>query len=278
MGTDCPYSTKYQCIPKHVAPILISPLRLPLPEADVRGRFRIRCCCSPGAGQHRVLTPEPPTQLQPGPAGRHISVHGITSEVSEISISSSLLHPTNPELREGWSVEQCHKSRPLVWWLMRPGGEKHTQLSDPWPFAPCYCSGLAEQRLTRCSSCKRASICHMTIFSALDGEGELHSSAVLWRGRVSPAPCAAVNAFPSFAPELPAAPALWSWWGCQAAGHWPNCFWCAPEKIINKSNSPVSLSLVCTLPENTGRDTNWESLKLEIDTCGDFASWYLSPY
>lgn len=33
--------------------------RLPLPEADVRGRFRIRCSCSPGAGQHRVLTQSP---------------------------------------------------------------------------------------------------------------------------------------------------------------------------------------------------------------------------
>lgn len=151
------------------------------------------------------------------------SLDRIASQVPEISTLSSLLHPTSPELREGLHREQTHKSTPLLHWLMRDGGEKYNKLFDPWPFAHCIALAFLQQRLTRWSSCKRASIFQRIIFSVLEGKGGLHSSAALWRGQVPPA-CTSVYIFSSSdgssSPELTAGPRFWSCWACHTAGHW----------------------------------------------------------
>lgn len=111
--------------------------------------------------------------------GSSIPSSRVTSDVSEISISPSLPHPNNPEL---WV--RSHKSRSLVHWLMRHRAENTTSCLIPGPLLPVTALAFAQQRLTRCSCRKRASIFHTIIFSVLEGKGELCGSAVLQRGQL----------------------------------------------------------------------------------------------
>lgn len=77
------------------------------------------------------------------------------------------------------------------WWEME---EKNiTSYLIPGLSLTVIALAFVQQRLTRCSSCKRASIFQRIIFSVLEGRGELHSSAVLWRGQVPPASWTSVN-------------------------------------------------------------------------------------
>lgn len=83
---------------------------------------------------------------------------------------------------------------------------------------------FVQHRLTRCSSCKRASIFQRIIFSVLEGKGELHSSAVYFE-KVKYLQLLALQAtfsptlISSSTPEVIAGPRFWSWWVCQTAGH-----------------------------------------------------------
>lgn len=139
MGTDYAQSIKYQCISKYTAPGLISFINVSLPGAGFWGCFWIHPPYTPARGQHRVSISRAAAVW----SCREInSLDRIASQEPEISTLSSLLHPTNPELWEGLYIEQIHKSKPQVRWLMRDGREKYNKLFDPWPFAHCYCSGL----------------------------------------------------------------------------------------------------------------------------------------
>lgn len=223
-------------------------------------------------------------QLQSRPAGRSVPFNRTTSDVSEISISSSLPHPNNPELWEGLSIEQSRKSQSLVRWLMRHQGENITSCLIPGLLFPVIALAFAQQRLTRCSSCKRASIFHIIVFSVLEGKGELHGPAVLQRGQVPSASCTQPTFSPIIIAQLPQSSQQYQVSGAGGSVSLHVLGVCGlllrgSQKMINKPSSPVSqFKFDLHPPWKYWEVHRLRELKTWDGTWGDFPPCYQFPY
>lgn len=166
---------KYQRTSKPVPLVLLSLMNPVFSSCRLARLVSDTVICSPA----QCVFPEHLLQPHPAPMGSSIPSSRVTSDVSQISIPPPLPHPNNPEL---WV--RSHKSRSLVHRLMRHWAENTTSCLIPGPLLTVTALAFAQQRLTRCSCCKRASIFHTIVFSVLEGKGELCGSAVLQRGQL----------------------------------------------------------------------------------------------